>query len=27
MVLCCASQRMYDLADKWLNDEFEIEEV
>lgn len=27
MVLCCASQRMYDLADKWLNDEFEIEVV
>lgn len=27
MVLCCASQRMYNLADKWLNDEFEIEEV
>lgn len=27
MVLCCASQRMYNLADKWLNDEFNIEEV
>lgn len=27
MVLCCASQRMYNLVSKWLNDEFELENV
>ena len=27
MVLCCASQRMYNLVDSWLNDEFVIEGV
>lgn len=27
MIVGCASQRMYDLLESWLNDEFEVEEM